>query len=162
MKTPTIALLFSFSASFNAGALFAADAKVSFVRDVMPILNKTGCTSAPCHRAAEGTEFGDPVSAQVTKLDVQPPEMLFQKPGEQQQLKVTAHFADGATRDVTKEALYTSNTPTVADVGDTGFIKTERKGEAAMLVRYEGKLAVVNATVLPDKQGFTWTAVPEN
>src|SRR3954451_4957207 len=29
-------------------------AKVSFVRDVMPILNKAGCTQGTCHGAAKG------------------------------------------------------------------------------------------------------------
>ncbi|MEO7650443.1 MAG: DUF1549 and DUF1553 domain-containing protein, partial [Bryobacteraceae bacterium] len=230
MKTSAVALLLSCSAV----TLSAAEAKVSFVRDVMPILNKAGCTSGPCHGAAkgkngfklslrgydpefdyrallhdlsgrrfnrvdparslmllkptqqlphggglrfepdtayyktiydwiaEGTEFGDPVSAQVAKLDVQPPEMLFQKPGAEQQLKVIAHFADGSTRDVSKEALYSSNTPIVADINDTGLIKTERKGEAAMLVRYEGRLAVMNVTVLPEKQGFAWKPMEES
>jgi hypothetical protein len=38
-----------------AGGLSAADApKVNFLRDVAPILNKTGCTSGPCHGAAKG------------------------------------------------------------------------------------------------------------
>src|SRR5690242_20588877 len=33
----------------------AADApKVTFLRDVAPILNKSGCTSGPCHGAAKG------------------------------------------------------------------------------------------------------------
>src|SRR5438270_11070531 len=36
------------------GAALAADAPVSFVRDVMPILNKVGCTSGPCHGGAKG------------------------------------------------------------------------------------------------------------
>src|SRR5687768_6810833 len=27
---------------------------VSFVRDVMPVLNKVGCTSGPCHGSAKG------------------------------------------------------------------------------------------------------------
>src|SRR5438045_2581668 len=208
-------------------------AKVSFVRDVMPILNKAGCTQGTCHGAAkgkngfklslrgydpefdyralihdlagrrfnradpgrslmllkptaqlphggglrfdtdspyyktifqwisEGSDFGDPVSAQVTKLDVQPPEMLAPKSGATQQLKVVAHFADGAERDVTKEALYSSNTPTIADISGEGVIKTERKGEAAMLIRYEGKLAVLNVTVLTEKQGFQWRPMQE-
>src|SRR4051812_14551480 len=35
--------------------LSAADApKVNFLRDVAPILNKSGCTSGPCHGAAKG------------------------------------------------------------------------------------------------------------
>src|SRR6266542_3420294 len=131
----------------------AAPAKISFVRDVEPILNKVGCTQGTCHGAdkgkngfklslrgydpdfdyrqlihdlsgrrfnrtdpgrslmllkptgqvphgggmrfdvgtpyyntilqwiAEGTEFGDAVAAQVTKLEVQPPEIVADKPG---------------------------------------------------------------------------------
>ncbi len=40
---------------FLAGVLSAADApKLTFLRDVAPILNKTGCTSGPCHGAAKG------------------------------------------------------------------------------------------------------------
>ncbi len=207
---------------------------VSFVRDVMPILNKAGCTSGPCHGAAkgkngfklslrgydpesdfraivhefggrrfnrtdpersltllkpsqqiphgggmrfdtdsryyktilewikQGAEFGNPVAAQVAKLDVQPPELKFDQPGGKEQLKVVAHYADGSTRDVTADALYTSNTPTVADIDGAGAVKTERKGEAAMLVRYEGKLAVLGVTVLPGKPGFSWKPMPEN
>src|SRR5215471_8466115 len=36
------------------GSLHAEAGKVSFVRDVMPILNKAGCTSGTCHGAAKG------------------------------------------------------------------------------------------------------------
>ena len=216
-----------------AAAAFAAPAKLTFLRDVQPILNKAGCTSGPCHGAAKGKngfklslrgydpdfdyhalvtelagrrvnrvdparslmllkptqqiahggglrfeagtpyyntvlawisggmEYGDPVSAQVARLDVQPPELLLDQTGATRQLVVTAHYADGATRDVTRDALYSSNIPTVADVGDSGLIRTERKGEAAMLVRYEGQLAVVNVTVVTDKPGFQWKTVPE-
>ncbi|MBM3775577.1 MAG: hypothetical protein FJW37_10500, partial [Acidobacteria bacterium] len=133
------------AAALAAPAALAAEARVSFVRDVMPVLNKTGCTAGTCHGAAkgkngfklslrgydpefdyrsivhdlsgrrfnrteparslvllkpalqlahggglrfetdsayyktilqwisEGTDFGDPVSAAVSKLDVQPP-----------------------------------------------------------------------------------------
>ncbi len=216
-----------------AGSMHAEANKVSFVRDVEPILNKVGCTQGTCHGAAkgkagfklslrgydpefdyrgliqdlsgrrfnrvdpgrslmllkptaqiphggglrfdtesayyktiyrwiaEGSDFGDPVSAQVTKLDIEPAEMLAPKTGMTQQLKVVAHYADGGSRDVTKEALYSSNTPTVADIDGTGVIKTERKGEAAMLIRYEGKLAVFNVTVLTEKQGFQWKPMEE-
>jgi len=37
-----------------AGVLHGAEEKVTFLRDVAPILNKTGCTSGPCHGAAKG------------------------------------------------------------------------------------------------------------
>src|SRR5438270_8725153 len=216
------------------GAALAADAPVTFVRDVMPILNKVGCTSGMCHGAAkgkngfklslrgydpefdyralvsdlsgrrfnrtdpaqslmllkptqqiphggglklekdsayyktilrwisEGTPFGDPVSAQVTKLEVNPPELLLAKSGLDEQLKVIAHFGDGSQREVTREAIYTSNTPTVVEINDGGKLHSQRTGEAAMLVRYEGKLAVVNVTVLTEKSGFAWKPIPEN
>jgi hypothetical protein len=41
------------SASVVAAGL-AAEERVTFLRDVAPILNKTGCTSGPCHGAAKG------------------------------------------------------------------------------------------------------------
>jgi hypothetical protein len=215
-------------------ALCAAETRISFVKDVMPILNKAGCTSGTCHGSAkgkngfklslrgydpefdyralvqdmagrrfnrtdparslmltkpaqqlphggglrfdtdsayyktifqwitEGSDYGDPVSAQVTKLVIDPPEIVFDKPGLGKQLAVTAHYADGSTRVVTKEAQYSSGTPTIAEVGDGGAVKTERKGESALLVRYEGRLAVVNVTVLPDKAGWVWKPIAEN
>src|SRR6202790_2580950 len=37
-----------------AAAGLAAEEHVTFLRDVAPILNKTGCTSGPCHGAAKG------------------------------------------------------------------------------------------------------------
>jgi len=204
-----------------------------FVKDVLPILNKQGCTSGPCHGGAKGkngfklslrgydpefdyraivhemagrrinrTEpenslvilkptnqlghggglrlepdssyykivlnwiaagapYGNPVSAQVSRLEVEPKEFLAPKAGPEQQLKVTAHYADGSTRDVTGEAGYTSNTPQVAEASEAGMLKSVRKGEAAVLVRYEGKLSVVGVTVLDDKPGYAWKAAPE-
>src|SRR5258706_7888320 len=47
MKTPALFILVSL------GSL-RAEAPVSFVRDVMPILNKAGCTQGTCHGAAKG------------------------------------------------------------------------------------------------------------
>jgi hypothetical protein len=35
-------------------AAVSAQPAVTFLRDVAPILNKTGCTSGPCHGAAKG------------------------------------------------------------------------------------------------------------
>src|SRR5712675_1546781 len=41
-----------FSLSFGLSA--QQGEPVSFLKDVMPILNKVGCTSGPCHGAAKG------------------------------------------------------------------------------------------------------------
>src|SRR4026208_337285 len=37
-----------------SAAGYGAETKVSFVKDVMPILNKDGCTSGTCHGSAKG------------------------------------------------------------------------------------------------------------
>ena len=40
-------------------------------------------------------------------------------------------------------------------------VKSERKGEAALLVRYEGKFVAVPVTVLNPNPGFAWSALPQ-
>lgn len=207
--------------------------QITFVKDVLPVLNKMDCTSGPCHGGAKGkngfklslrgydpeadyraivhdmagrrtnrTEpensllllkptnelghggglrfekgarayqtiyewiqagapFGDPEAARVSKLEVSPPEIFTEKAGAKTQLKVVAHYADGSNRDVTHDAGYTSNTPQVAEVSGSGHVSTLRTGEAAVLVRYEGKLAIVGVTVVTDRAGFEWKPAPD-
>ena len=55
------------------------------------------------------------------------------KPGETAQVKVIARFADGQTRDVTKEATVESNTPDVAKVDACveGHGRAHRRSDAA-------------------------------
>jgi hypothetical protein len=38
----------------SSATAFAAEPALSFVKDVMPILNKASCTSGPCHGGAKG------------------------------------------------------------------------------------------------------------
>src|ERR1700741_4193636 len=37
-----------------AAAAYGAEGKISFVKDVMPILNRVGCTQGTCHGSAKG------------------------------------------------------------------------------------------------------------
>ena len=110
---------------------------------------------------SEGVPFGDAKSATVARLEVVPSDIMMPKAGLSQQLVVLAHYADGATRDVTREASYTSSNPSVADVAQEGLVTSSRKGEAAILVRYEGNFATVNSTTLPEKPGFKWVQLPQ-
>jgi hypothetical protein len=214
--------------------LLAADVpKITFLRDVAPILNKVGCTSGPCHGAAkgkngfklslrgydpqfdyeallydlsgrrfnradpgrslmlakptqqvahggglrfdigsdyyktifnwiaQGVPFGDPAADTVRRLEVTPKEVFMNAPGETANVKVTAEYADGGTRDVTREAVVESNVPDVAAVTDAS-VKGARVGEATLMVRYQGNLATVPVTVLNPKPGFAWKALPQN
>lgn len=208
--------------------------RISFLRDVMPIINKTGCTSGTCHGAAkgkngfklslrgydphfdyemlvhdvsgrrinrvdparslmlakptmqvahggglrfdfdsryyqtllqwisQGTPYGDAVASEVKKIEVIPGEVVMPRPEMTQQFQVIAHYADGISRDVSREASYTSSAPTVAEVTADGHLKALRKGESALLVRYAGRFLPVAVTVLEGRPGFQWTQLPQH
>src|SRR5947208_8476534 len=157
-----------------AAASLAAEEGVTFLRDVAPILNKTGCTAGTCHGAAkgkngfklslrgydpqfdyeallydlagrrfnradpgkslmlakptqevahggglrfakdsdyyktiynwiaQGVPYGDPAKDNVARLEVSPKEIFMNQPGESSTVGITAVFADGGTRNVTR------------------------------------------------------------
>src|SRR6202163_306209 len=157
-----------------AAAPLAAEERVTFLRDIAPILNKTGCTAGPCHGAAkgkngfklslrgydpqfdyeallydlagrrfnradpgrslmltkptqevahggglrfelgsdyykiihnwiaQGVPYGDPAKDQVARLEVSPKEISMNQPGESSTVAITAFYADGGTRNVTR------------------------------------------------------------
>jgi hypothetical protein len=111
---------------------------------------------------AQGVPFGDPAKDSVAELRVEPKDIFMQKPGETANVKVAVTFADGAKRDVTREANIDSNIPDVAPVdAKTAEVKGERIGEATLMVRYQGKFAMIPITVLNPKPGFSWNAPPQ-
>ena len=64
-------------------------------------------------------------------------------PDEQQQLSVQAEYSDGSRRDVTREAVYSSNLDVVAVVNETALVTANPPtGEAAIMARYMGQVAV--------------------
>jgi hypothetical protein len=211
----------------------AADPKPAFLRDVAPILNKAGCTSGPCHGAAQGKNgfklslrgydprfdyeallydlsgrrfnradparslmlakptqqvahegglrfeigsryyetilnwiaagapYGDPARDAVERLEVEPRQIAMAGPGEAATVRVTAHYGDGGTREVTEDATIESNVPDIAAV--TGAeVKGARVGEAALLVRYQGKFETIPVTVLNPKPGFVWNPLEQH
>ena len=215
-------------------AATADEARVTFLKDVMPILNNTGCTAGACHGSAkgkngfklslrgydaefdyrallfevagrrfnravpaaslmlakptmrvpheggvrfsedsdafrtiekwmsQGAPFGDPEADTVTKLVVRPEEILLEEPGKEAALAVTAHYGDGSTRDVSNLAVLESNSTSTAKIEEGAKVLGERIGEAAIMVRYEGKFTTVPLTVLNPAPGFAWKKVPQN
>jgi hypothetical protein len=219
---------------FSAAAQTNEATKITFLRDISPILNKVGCSSGTCHGAAkgkngfklslrgydpqfdyeallydlagrrfnradparslmlakptqqvahggglrfdvksdyyktiftwisQGVAYGDPAHDSVARLETEPKELFMSKPGEANGVKVTAIFADGATRDVTRETNIESNVPNVAEVGTHADVKGARVGEATLLLRYQGKFATVPVTVLNPEPGFAWQPLAQN
>ena len=206
---------------------------VSFVREVLPIMNKVGCTNGVCHGAAkgkngfklslrgydpefdyqsllydmsgrrfnradpaqslmlakptqqvahgggrvleigsryyntvlnwiaEGVPLGDPVTDRAQRLEVLPGEIFMHGPGKKHRVLVIAHYPDGALRDVTREAHLTSTSTSVVKITEDGRVEGLRKGEASLLVRYEGKFLAVPVTVLNPRTGFQWERLPQ-
>src|SRR5438105_3127312 len=95
-------------------------------------------------------------SPRVAKIAIAPTDPTVQKPGEKQQFRVVATYADGARRDVTAEAFVESGNAEVAAVAGRGLLTAVRRGEAAVLARYEGAYAATTLTVMGDRSGFVW------
>ena len=209
---------------------------VTFVRDVLPVMNKVGCSQGTCHGAAKGKNgfklslrgydpefdyqsllydmsgrrfnraeparslmlakptmqvaheggqrivhgsryynlvldwistgvpYGDSSLDRVERLEIHPGEVFMHRPAMRQQTIVIAHYGDGRSRDVTREAHVTSsNTETMAiEDSPSGPVATGlRRGESTLLVRYEGQFVTAPVTVLSGREGFEWTALPQ-
>ncbi|GIW89193.1 MAG: vegetatible incompatibility protein HET-E-1 [Isosphaeraceae bacterium] len=99
----------------------------------------------------------DLTTPRVVRIDVLPHNPIIPAEGGRQQFRVVATYADGGTRDVSREAFIESGNIEVATVGKTGVATALRRGEAAMLARYEGAYAATTVTVMGDRTGFVWT-----
>ena len=108
---------------------------------------------------AEGCTYKD--TTRVTHLEVFPSSPVLQNPKDTQQLIVIAHYPDGTTRDVTRDAVCETSNFEVATVSSTGRIEAVRRGEAAALVRYEGQYGVAPITVIGTREGYAWKESPE-
>lgn len=112
---------------------------------------------------AEGCQLDD--KPRVERIEIFPTNLVIDREGRRQQHVVVGHFADGSSRDVTREAVFSSSNFNVASVENggeqAGRVESLRRGETAVLVRYEGTYAANLVTVLGDRSGFAWIASPE-
>jgi hypothetical protein len=96
---------------------------------------------------AQGTPYGQGSDPKVERIEVLPAQRTMALDGEQQ-LVVLARYSDGSVQDVTRSALYEPNEKSMAEVDETGRVKlTDQPGDAAIMVRYQGKVATFRATV---------------
>lgn len=108
---------------------------------------------------AEGCQYTE--TARPNRLEVSPANPMLGKTGEKQQVQVIAHYPDGSSRDVSRDAIFETSNFEVALVSATGQVKAVRRGEAAILVRYEGAYANTMVTVLGNRDGYAWQDSPE-
>lgn len=109
----------------------------------------------------EGTRF-DSIKNRAKSIEILPKESEMDLAGRTQQFLVVAKYEDGSTRDVTREAHFSVSNTEVTDVTGGGVVRGLRRGESALLVRFEGIYEAALLTVMGDRTGYQWADVPEN
>jgi hypothetical protein len=108
----------------------------------------------------QGAPFARRSAPELRKLEIVPANRTLDR-NAQQQLAVLAHYRDGSVRDVTRSAQYQSNEPAVAAIDEDGLVRTfDLAGEAALMARYQGQVAVFRATVPLNKPLGTYPDFP--
>jgi len=102
----------------------------------------------------------DADAPRVTRVEAYPGARTVPLPGQRQQVRVVATFNDGNSRDVTSEAFLESSNNEVATVDRQAIVTTLRRGEATLLVRYEGSYASSGLIIMGDRSGFAWVETP--
>lgn len=101
---------------------------------------------------AEGMPRAFVGAPKLQRVTVEPSEAIVSNNGKLP-LKVTAHYSNGTTRDVTRMAQFQSNEAAIANVDVNGVISTSTIiGESAVMARYMNVIAVCTVSVpLPNE-----------
>ncbi|MEE2887733.1 MAG: DUF1549 domain-containing protein, partial [Planctomycetota bacterium] len=110
---------------------------------------------------AQGTNFHSNDASQVVALDILPAQIELSATGSTQRVLVIAHYADGSTSDVTREASMSVANVEVSEMHGNA-VTALRRGESAVLVRYEGRYATAPVAIMGDRSGFVWQDSPEH
>ncbi|MEK3719782.1 S-layer homology domain-containing protein [Paenibacillus sp. FSL H8-0034] len=118
--------------------LTALISKNGQVRDVeYPITVLAQRTSVPV----------EPTVPILDSLSVEPSYVSLKTLGATQPLSIVAKYSDATIHPVTKEASYTSSTPTVASVSKEGIVTAIANGTANITISYGGKTVTVPVIV---------------
>lgn len=86
-------------------------------------------------------------SGTVTSLDVLPGTVRFRGPGETQQMKVIATFADGTRENVTPFCEFRIGDDYVIELKEGGFLKSLNPGDTPLAVQYRGEVQAAQVLV---------------
>jgi len=104
----------------------------------------------------QGMPFGTGREPALVGLSVEPGRRVIPRKG-RQQLRVVACYGDGTTADVTRLAQYQSNAAELAEVDLNGTVRAlGGVGEAAIMARFGGLVAVARATIPSEAGASDW------
>jgi len=102
-----------------------------------------------------GAPFDGDQAPKVVDLEVYPMASVLEGAGTQQRLVARAKYSDGTDRDVTDSVTFISNNDNSATVTPDGRITADKRGEAFILARFEGKTVASQVLVLPADVQYT-------
>jgi len=108
---------------------------------------------------ADGAQL-DLGSPRVAKIEVFPQGVTIPLPQMSQQMRVVATYTDGAKRDVTAEAFIEPSDIEILSTDKHGLVTALRRGEGAILARFEGAYAAAPIYVMGDRTGYAWNNPP--
>lgn len=96
---------------------------------------------------ARGAAPPRPDDPRVQRLEITPPQAVL-KTASRAQLRITAYFSDGTSRDVTRQAVCQSNEPDLASADREGRVTTTaRKGLFTVMARFGDQVATFHGAV---------------
>ena len=99
---------------------------------------------------AEGAPRSIPNEPTLTEISVSPEALSFKK-GQTLPIKVTAHYSDKSSREITDLSEFTSNDENFAKVDHHGHITAGNvPGENSIIVRYLDRVGVARVVIPPD------------
>ncbi len=111
---------------------------------------------------AAGLSADSPDTPMLTRLAVEPHDVVVLEPDERVQLSVTATFSNGSRRDVTGMAVYELSNQT-ADVSHDGLVSRRAMGTVTVIARYLDRQVPVRLAFVPARPDFVWArSVPAN
>ncbi len=111
---------------------------------------------------AEGAVDDLARAPRIIKIEVSPVERVAAAPARTQQLIVTARFSDGSERDVTRQASYDVDDPSVASVSPDGRVEVSRPVETTVAVRYLSARGISRLAFVADRPDFAWNPPATN
>ncbi|MGE0756399.1 MAG: DUF1549 and DUF1553 domain-containing protein [Pirellulaceae bacterium] len=82
-------------------------------------------------------------AARLKRLEVEPSELLFGRPGEETQLRVIAHWEDGGREDVTCLARFQTNNEAIVNIDAQGHVTSVGRGDTHVVAFYDNGVTAV-------------------
>ncbi|MEA3186729.1 MAG: hypothetical protein QOD99_559, partial [Chthoniobacter sp.] len=101
-------------------------------------------------------EIATPVS-----VDISPKQILLEGENVTKQMTVTAHYSNGANRDVTPLSVFFTNNEGSAKISPAGVVTSGGRGEAFVMARFATSTVGSQVIVVPKNLAFTFPVVPE-